>query len=70
MQQNNWGGLGNADDYDDDIWTGDNMGGYFDLMSGHNDSRFTDQFLVFDFNRLRAQAAAGRGGRSHVPRPG
>jgi TonB-dependent receptor len=33
------------------------MGGYFDLMSGHNDSRFTDRFLVFDFERLRAQAA-------------
>ena len=37
------------------------MGGYFDLMSGHNDSRFTDQFLVFDFNRLRAEAAAVAG---------
>jgi TonB-dependent receptor len=61
MQQNNWGGLGNPDDYDDDIWTADNMGGYFNLMSGHNDSRFTDQFLVFDFARLRAQAAAVAG---------
>ena len=57
MQQNNWGGLGAAADYDDDIWFGDDMGGYFDLMSGHDDSRFTDHFLVFDFNRLRAQAA-------------
>ena len=37
------------------------MGGYFDLMSGHNDSRFTDHFLVFDFDRLRAQAAAVAG---------
>lgn len=56
-QQNNWGGLGTAASYDDDIWTGDDMGGYFDLMSGHNDSRFTDHFLVFDFERLRARAA-------------
>ena len=57
MQQNNWGGLGTPAAYDDSIWSGDNMGGYFDLMSGHNDSRFTDHFLVFDFARLRAQAA-------------
>jgi len=57
MQQNNWGGLGSPASYPDDIWTGDDMGGYFDLMSGHNDSRFTDHFLTFDFDRLRAQAA-------------
>ncbi|HTU67656.1 MAG TPA: TonB-dependent receptor [Steroidobacteraceae bacterium] len=56
-QQNNWGGLGSPADYSDDIWFGDDMGGYFDLMSGHNDSRFTDHFLVFDFNRLRERAA-------------
>jgi TonB-dependent receptor len=56
-QQNNWGGLGSPASYDDDIWFGDDMGGYFDLMSGHNDSRFTDHFLVFDFDRLRARAA-------------
>jgi TonB-dependent receptor len=55
-QQNNWGGLGSPASYDDDIWFGDDMGGYFDLMSGHNDSRFTDHFLVFDFNRLRERA--------------
>jgi TonB-dependent receptor len=57
MQQNNWGGLGNTADYDDDIWSNDNMGGYFNLMPGHNSSVFTDSFLVFDFDRLRAQAA-------------
>jgi TonB-dependent receptor len=61
MQQNAWGGLGTADDYSDDIWTADNMGGYFDLMSGHNSASFTDQFLYFDFNRLRAEAAAVAG---------
>jgi TonB-dependent receptor len=61
MQQNNWGGLGTEDDYSDDIWTNDNMGRYFDLMSGHNSSNFTDAFLVFDFNRLRAEAAAVAG---------
>jgi TonB-dependent receptor len=57
MQQNNWGGLGTTAQYDDDIWTNDNMGGYFDLMSGYNSASFTDSFLVFDFERLRAQAA-------------
>jgi TonB-dependent receptor len=69
MQQNNWGGLGSPDDYDDSIWSGDNMGGYFDLMSGHNDSRFTDHFLVFDFARLRAQAAQVLGDESMFRAP-
>jgi TonB-dependent receptor len=57
MQQNAWGGLGAVGNYDDSIWTNDSMGHYFNLMPGHNSANFTDDFLVFDFNRLRAQAA-------------
>jgi TonB-dependent receptor len=68
-QQNNWGGLGSPASYDDDIWFGDDMGGYFDLMSGHNDSRFTDHFLVFDFNRLRERAAEVFGDESMFRAP-
>jgi TonB-dependent receptor len=68
-QQNNWGGLGSPASYDDDIWFGDDMGGYFDLMSGHDDSRFTDHFLVFDFDRLRARAAEVFGDESMFRAP-
>jgi TonB-dependent receptor len=68
-QQNNWGGLGAPADYDDDIWFGDDMGGYFDLMSGNKDSRFTDHFLVFDFERLRARAAEVLGDASQFVPP-
>jgi len=49
-------GLGTPADYDDDLWYVDNMGKYFRQFKGHNDPRLTDQFLVFDFNRLRERA--------------
>jgi len=40
------------DDYDDDIWQVDHMGKYFKQFSGHDDPRFTDRFMIFDFARL------------------
>ena len=58
MQRDNWGGLGAPSDYDDSIWHLDDMGRYFDAFSGASDPRFTGQFLVFDFERLRQAAAA------------
>ncbi|NZA28672.1 TonB-dependent receptor [Luteimonas sp. SJ-92] len=57
MQRDTWGGVGSTADYDDDIWYADNMGRYFDAFSGHDDPRFTDRFMVFDFERLRQRAA-------------
>lgn len=57
MQRDTWGGVGLPSDYADDIWFADNMGRYFDAFSGHNDPRFTDGFLLFDFERLRDRAA-------------
>jgi len=48
--------IGTADDFADDIWFVDNMGKYFKSFTGHNDPRFTDQFLGFDFKRLRERA--------------
>ena len=57
MQRDTWGGVGTPADYDDTIWSPDNMGNYFDTFSGSNDPRFTDQFLLFDFERLRQRAA-------------
>lgn len=57
MQRDTWGGVGTAADYDDSIFTPDNMGEYFESFSGHNAASFTDRFLLFDFDRLRARAA-------------
>lgn len=57
MQRDSWGGVGSPADYDDSIWFADSMGQYFSSFQGHNDPGFTDQFLLFDFDRLRARAA-------------
>lgn len=56
-QQDNWGGMGTPADYADDIWYADDMARYFGSFSGRNDPRLTGQFLMFDFDRLRARAA-------------
>jgi TonB-dependent receptor len=64
MQRDTWGGIAFADgsaatpgDFDDGIWSVDNIGDYFDQFSGHNSGSFTDTFLLFDFERLRDRAA-------------
>ncbi len=57
MQRDTWGGVGTAADYDDSIFSPDNMGNYFESFSGHNAPAFSDRFLLFDFDRLRARAA-------------
>ena len=56
-QRDTWGGVGTPGDYDDDIWYADNMSNYFGSFYNHNDPAWTDRFLVFDFERLRARAA-------------
>jgi len=56
MNMNSWGGVGTPDDYDDSIWYADNMGKYFGRFSGHDDSKFSDRFLIFDFDRLHQRA--------------
>ncbi len=48
-----WGGIGLASDWDDSYWHLDNMARYFDAFSGHDDPRFSADFLVFDYERMR-----------------
>jgi len=50
------GELGNPGDFADGIFYVDNMGKYLRQFKGHNDPRFSDQFLVADFHRLRERA--------------
>jgi len=52
MPVDEWGGIGTPDDYADDIWYADNIGRYFTRFAGHDDPRFSDRFLVMDFQRL------------------
>lgn len=69
MQRDTWGGVGAPGDYDDSIWYADRMGHYFSSFSGHNDSRFTDRFLMFDFQRLRDRAAQVAGNEAWYRAP-
>jgi len=49
-------GIGTPGDYADDIFQADHMGRYFRQFSGHDDPRFSDRFLLIDFQRLRQRA--------------
>ncbi|KAF1717009.1 TonB-dependent receptor [Pseudoxanthomonas yeongjuensis] len=69
MQRDTWGGVGTPADYEDGIWYVDDMSRYFDSFSGSNDPNFSSQFLVFDFNRLRDQAALVAGDDSFYRAP-
>ncbi|KAF1699116.1 TonB-dependent receptor [Pseudoxanthomonas jiangsuensis] len=56
MQRDTWGGVGSPADYDDSIWSADNMSRYFKSFGNSGNPDWTDQFLVFDFERLRQAA--------------
>lgn len=62
-----WGGIGLASDWDDSFWYIDNMARYFDAFSGHDDPRFSADFLVFDYERMR-QALGEFTGRPDLAR--
>jgi len=62
--------IGGPDDFDDDIWYADNMGKYFRQFKGHNDPRFTDRTLIFDFQRLRDRAIEITGREDWYTMPG
>jgi TonB-dependent receptor len=63
VQQDNWGGGGvSADDYPDDIWKLTRVRPYFDNMPGSGNPNLFNQFFLWDFETVRAIAAATRGG--------
>ncbi|AKC86908.1 TonB-dependent receptor [Pseudoxanthomonas suwonensis] len=61
MQRDNWGGVGSPADYDDSIWHADRMSRYFKSFGNSGNPNWTDDFLVFDFERLRQAAIAVTG---------
>ena len=62
-----WGGIGLASDWDDSLWQIDNMSRYFNAFPGYDDPRFSADFLVFDYERMR-QAVAAYTGRPDLAR--
>lgn len=65
VQQDNWGG-GNvsAADYPDEIWKLTRVRPYFDNMPGSGNPALFNQFFRWDFETVRAIAAATRGNES------
>ncbi len=64
VQQDNWGGLGNRDDYPDSAFTPDTLSRYFPNLPGSGNAALFNQFFNWDFNAVRAAAIAkwGAGG--------
>ncbi len=58
VQQDSWGGATNPGDYPDDVWRADTVRQYFDNIGGSNASSLFNNFFTFDFERVRALAAA------------
>ncbi|MBS0387860.1 MAG: TonB-dependent receptor, partial [Proteobacteria bacterium] len=66
VQQDNWGGLGNRDDYPDSAFTPDTLSKYFPNLNGSSDPALFNQFFNWDFNAVRQAAIAfwGAGGEA------
>jgi len=62
----NWNGVGSPADYDDDLFQVDHWGRYFTQFKGHDDPRFSDQFLVIDYDRFRQRAMEMDPGQAHL----
>jgi TonB-dependent receptor len=71
VQQDNWGGGGvSPADYPDDIWKLTRVRPYFDNMPGVGNPNLFNQFFRWDFETVRAIAAATRGGEAQfLPNP-
>lgn len=58
VQQDSWGGATSAADYPDEIWRPDTIRHYFDNISGSGSQALFNQFYTWDFETVRALAAA------------
>ncbi|MFZ2991090.1 TonB-dependent receptor, partial [Ideonella sp.] len=61
VQRDTWGGATNAGDYPDSVWKADTIRPYFGAISGSDSSALFNQFFTFDFETVRALAAAAGG---------
>jgi TonB-dependent receptor len=61
VQRDTWGGATNAADYPDSVWKADTIRPYFSKLDGSGSSSLFNQFFTFDFETVRALAAAAGG---------
>jgi TonB-dependent receptor len=61
VQQDSWGGIGSPADYPDDAFRPDSIRHYFSDISGSSNPALFNQFFVWDFETIRAAAAAAYG---------
>ena len=58
VQQDSWGGASSAADYPDSVWQPDTVRHYFDNISGSGSDALFNNFFTWDFETVRALAAA------------
>jgi TonB-dependent receptor len=58
VQQDSWGGATSPADYPDDVWHADTIRQYFDNISGSSNPALFNNFFTWDFETVRALAAA------------
>ena len=61
VERGTWGGGGTPGSFEDSIWYADNMSRYFKSFGNSNNPAWTDDFLVFDFEKLRQAAISASG---------
>ena len=61
VQRDTWGGVGTAADYPDSAFVQHAVAPYFGRISGSGDPRLFNQFFVWNFEAVRAAAAAASG---------
>lgn len=61
VQYDNWGGIGSADDYPDDIWNIRDVSSLFSNVPGHDNSALFNQMFVWDFATVAGYREAATG---------
>jgi TonB-dependent receptor len=61
VQYDNWGGIGSADQYPDDIWHVRDIRSAFDNIPGSGNPDLFNQMFVWDFDQMIPIAEAARG---------
>ena len=62
VQADSWGGVGSPDDFDDSLFSLDNVAGYFSNITGSNNPNLVEEFIRVDFPAAVAAAEEAIGG--------
>ncbi len=61
QQRDTWGGATSPADYPSSVWHAESVRQYFDKIDGSDNPNLFNQFYTFDFDEVRALAAAASG---------